>query len=429
MNESNILDIKAMEIFNGRGFPAIEVTVTLEGGLRVKASGPSGISTSNHEALEIRDGGKRLMGKGVLQAVENIENIIAPSLKGQNVTDQRVIDQIMIDLDGTKQKNKLGGNATTAVSLAIAKAGAAVTGLPLYRYLGGMGSNRLPILCPNLISGSTTAGNELDFEDYLIVPYGFDTMQDSLVACVEIFHELYGILRKMFGQVPQITALSPYLKSNEEAFDILSSAILKAGYSGKIGFGIDVAAGLIYDEVLDVYKLREKQVTSDELIDYYKNLIEQYPIIFIEDGLHENDYAGFAKMRKKLDCLIVGDDLFATNKERLDFGVINEAATSVLLKVNQIGTVSEALDVAFQAKNNGYSVVSSVRSGETEDSSQVDFAIATGAMLMKIGSPIRGEMVTKYNRFLAIERELGTNALFNGKDFITRFNRSYIKNY
>lgn len=429
MNNLNILDIKAMEIFNGRGFPAIEVTIKLENGLLIKASGPSGTSTSRYEALEIRDGGTRLMGRGVHQAVENIEKIIAPELRGKDATAQRELDQILIDLDGTEQKNRLGGNATTAVSLALAKAGAAVTKLPLYRYLGGMGSNRLPILSPNLISGSITAGNELDFEDYLIVPYGFDTIQDSIVACVEVFHELYAILRKMFGQVPQITALSPNLKSNEEAFDILSSAIQKAGYTGKIGFGIDVASGLIYDENLNVYKLREKQVTSDELIDYYKELIEQYPIIFIEDGLHENDYAGFAEMRKKLSCLIIGDDLFATNKCRLDFGVMHGAATSVLLKINQIGTVSEALDFAYYAKNNGYSVVSSVRSGETEESAQVDIAIAAGAMLMKVGSPIRGEMITKYNRLLAIESELGKNCIFNGKDFITMFNRIYHKNY
>jgi enolase len=356
------------------------------------------------------------MGKGVKKAVEIVNKHIAPALIGLDVTDQRNVDKVIINLDGTTQKSKLGGNSTTVVSLAVAKAAAASLNLPLYRYLGGLRAFNFPILCPNLISGSTTAaGSELDFEDYLIVPYGFETMEESIVASVEIFHALHDILQKKFGPIPQITALSPPLKSNEAAFDTLSAAIERAGYTGKIGFGIDVASGLIYDTTNDTYRLRERNLSREELVEYYRRLCDSYPILFIEDGLHEDDFDGFALMRRNLPCLVVGDDLFASNKHRLLQGVEKKAGNAILLKINQIGTITEALETAELATQVGYSIVASVRSGETDDASQADFAMAVGAKLMKIGSPIRGEMITKYNRFLTIFQEMGNSSYFQGK--------------
>jgi enolase len=411
-----IQQIKAREIINGRGIPAVEVEVITNNGLRGIASSPSGVSTSEHEAVEIRDGGTRYLGKGVMKAVRNIQQHITPYLVGMDVTNQYEVDQKMVELDGTPNKSKLGGNAITAVSLAVAKAGALSLGLPLYKYLGGIKAYTLPILCPNMLSGSKTAGNDLDFEDYLIVPFGFSRSREAIRASVEVFHILHQMLRDRFGLIPQITALAPPLKSTEEALNMIQKAIKNAGYKGKIGFGIDVASGLLYDKKKKKYKLKRGEFTTKDLIAYYVELVREYPIIFLEDGLHENDFEGFSELTEKLNCIVIGDDLFATNEKRLIKGAAVHAANAILFKVNQAGTLTEALRTVEVAQRFNYTIVSSVRSGETDDSAQADLSVAVGAKLMKVGAPIRGEMVTKYNRLLKIEEELGEYAYFQGRD-------------
>jgi enolase len=276
--------------------------------------------------------------------------------------------------------------------------------------LGGNKTFFLPILCPNTLSGSKTAGNELDFEDYIIVPFGFSTLREALFAGVEVFHTLHHTLREKFGLIPQITALAPPLKTTEEALDFITQAIAQCGHEGKIGIGIDVAADHFYDQVRDLYLLRQGPMTRDELIAYYVNLEKSYPIFFLEDGLHENDFAGFQMLTRRVKCLVIGDDLFATNKNRLIEGARNYSLKGALFKLNQAGTVSEYLEAALAAKECGYTIVASVRSGETEDPGQADLAVAIGADFMKLGAPLRGEMAAKYNQLLRIEEELGPEA-------------------
>ena len=410
---NTISGLRGREIINGRGIPAVEVDLFTELG-RFTASAPSGVSVSSHEAVEIRDGGKRLMGKGVLSAVRNIDEIIAPALQGREAADQAGLDNMLIELDGTSQKSRLGGNAITAVSLAIAKAGAAASGLEPYAYLGGSAASRVTLLCPNMLSGSKTAGNSLDFEDYLIVPFGFATLCEALTAGVEIFHVLHKSLEKQYGLIPQITALAPPCKTSAEAMDFIMQAIAHAGYEGKVGLGIDVAADNFYDRTSGLYHLQKGPVDRSELIGHYQELTRAYPVVFWEDGLAEDDFEGFAEMTAAVPALIVGDDLFATNPARLAKGKTMGAANAMLLKVNQAGTVTEALAAGKAARDAGYTVVASVRSGETDDSIQADLAIAGQALLMKAGAPLRGEMVGKYNRLMWIERELGPAATFAG---------------
>jgi enolase len=395
----------------------VEVELVTSQGLRVTASAPSGVSVSSHEAVEIRDGGPRYLGKGVLTAVKNINQQIAPRLLGLEVTEQALLDRAMLELDGTPNKSNLGGNAVTAVSLAAARAGALSLGLEPYQYLGGTRATAIPVMCPNMISGSKTAGNELDFEDYLLVPFGFESIQEALRAGVEVFHRLHNRLKERFGLIAQITALAPPLETNEEAFEAILAAIKEAGYDGRIGLGVDVAAGNCYDSAKGVYRLRRGEVDADGMIAYYRELTGRYPIIFIEDGLMEDDFAGFARLTAQVDCLVVGDDLFATNQNRLAQGAALKAANAILLKVNQAGTVSEALATATAAHFRKYDIVASVRSGETDDAIQADSAVAAGARLMKIGAPLRGEMITKYNRMMAISRKLGPSAVFRGHEF------------
>jgi enolase len=414
MKRSVIERIRGREIINGRGFPAVEVEVVASNGCCGIASSPSGTSTSEHEAKELRDGGKRFLGMGVMRAVRNVRERIAPHLIGMDVTDQLGIDQTMIDLDGTANKSKLGGNAITAVSLAVAKTAALSLRLPLYKYLGGSEICALPVICPNMLSGSRTAGNELDFEDYLIVPFGFSEIGGAIRASVEVFHTLHNLLRDRFGLIPQITALAPPLKTTEEALDLLQMAIGQAGYKGKIGFGIDVASGLFYDKKKKIYKLKRGDFNTKDLTSYYADLANHYPIIFLEDGLYENDFEGFSELTERLNCYVVGDDLFATNEKRLTKGAKLKAANAILFKVNQAGTVTEAFRTAKLAQQLGYTIVSSVRSGETDDPVQADLAVAVGAKFMKVGAPIRGEMVTKYNRLLKIQEELGKSGFFSG---------------
>ena len=414
MKKVLIQEVRAREILNGRGIPSVEAEILTSDGGRYIASSPSGVSTSSHEAVEIRDGGKRMMGKGVQKAVGNILQVIGPGIAGMDVTDQRGIDTRLLELDGMPNKSKLGGNAITAVSVAVARAGAASFGLPLYRYLGGTRAYFLPVVCPNMISGSKTAGNRLDFEDYLLVPFGFSHFRESIFAGVEVFHALHQMLEGAFGLIPQITALAPPLKTTEEALQFISRAIAQCGYEGKMGIGIDAAANHFYDETRDRYQLRRGAMTRDDLIAYYASLAKAYPIIFLEDGLHENDFAGFQELTRQLHCFVLGDDLFATNKNRLIQGAEKYSLNAALFKLNQAGTVSEFLEAAEIARRYQYTIIGSVRSGETEDTAQADLAVAICAHYFKLGAPIRGEMVAKYNQFLRIEEELGDAVTFQG---------------
>jgi enolase len=414
MKKVVIQEVRAREIINGRGIPAVEAEIFTSNGGRYIASSPSGVSTSSHEAVEIRDGAKRMMGKGVQRAVGNILKVIGPAIAGMDAADQRAIDSRLLELDGTPNKSKLGGNAVTAVSLAVARAGAASAGLPLYRYLGGTEACSLPIVCPNMISGSKTAGNEIDFEDYLLVPFGFRNLRGAIFAGTEVFHALHRMLEDAFGLIPQITALAPPLKTTEEVLQFITRAIEQCEYEGKIGMGIDAAANNFYDETSDRYRLRRGSMTRDDLINYYASLTKSYPIIFLEDGLHENDFEGFGELTRRVDCLVVGDDLFATNKNRLIQGAEKYSLNGALFKLNQAGTVSEFLEAAEVAKRHHYTIVGSVRSGETEDTGQADLAVAIGADYFKLGAPVRGEMITKYNQFLRIEEDLGDTAKFHG---------------
>jgi enolase len=415
MKKVLIQEVRAREIINGRGIPAVEAEIFTSTGGRYIASSPSGVSTSSHEAIEIRDGGKRMMGKGVQRAVGNILKIIGPAIAGMDITDQGAIDRRILEIDGTPNKSKLGGNAVTAVSLVVARAGAASAGLPLYRYIGGSKACSLPVVCPNMISGSKTAGNEIDFEDHLIVPFGFPNVREAIFAGVEVFHALHQMLEDAFGLIPQITALAPPLKTTEEALQFISRAIAQCGYEEKIGIGIDAAANHFYDEASDRYKLRKGTMTRDDLIAYYATLAQSYPIFFLEDGLQEDDFEGFGELTRRLDCLVVGDDLFATNKDRLILGAEKYSLNGALFKLNQAGTVSEFLEAAEIAKRHHYTIVGSVRSGETEDAGQADLAVVIGANYFKLGAPVRGEMITKYNQFLRIEEDLGDAATFQGK--------------
>lgn len=334
MQHIKIEQITAREIINGRGIPTVEAIVQCGSGITARAAAPSGISVSDHEAIDLRDGDSRFMGKGTQKAVSNIKHIIAPALCGISVFSQEEIDRKMIEIDGTQNRSYLGGNAMIAVSVAVAKAAAAARQLPLYAYLGGTEAHEIPILCPNLISGSKTAGNHLDFEDFLVVPHGFDTFSESIRAVVEVFHILYQRLCREYGLIAQITALAPPLYRNEDAFDFLSEAIREAGYEGKIGFAVDVASGLIYNRENGLYEMEGGNRSREELISYYADLCRNYPIHFIEDGVWEEDYDGFRMMKESLPPWIVGDDIFATNESRLRLGYKKNAGNGNEMEPN-----------------------------------------------------------------------------------------------
>jgi enolase len=409
-----IIRLRAREAYNARGNPSLAAEVLTESGILAEAFAPSGISVSSHEAVELLDGGSRLRGKGVSKAVANVEGEIAEALVGRDVRNQNELDALLVELDGTPQKSRLGGNALTAVSLALAKAGAIASGLEVWRYLGGVQARSVPVPCINMISGSKTAGNSLDFEDHLVVPHGFDTACEALSACVEVFHVLHKALERQYGLIAQVTALAPPLETTDLALDALTQAIEKAGYAGRIGIGIDVAADNFYDEKSGLYLTYGRPRDTSAMIDWYQSLCGKYPIFFLEDPLQENDYAGFAEATRSLPCLVVGDDLFASNPDRLLQGRAAGAGNAMLLKVNQAGTVSEAMHVANMARDEGYALIASLRSGETQDDVQADIACAAGAALMKLGAPCRGESTAKYNRLLWIEREQGHSSRFMG---------------
>lgn len=420
-----ITQIYAREVFDSRGNPTIEVEVELESGGRGLGIVPSGASTGAFEAVELRDGDSdRLFGKGVLQAVENVNQVIAPELIGLNGLDQQMIDETMIALDGTENKGKLGANAILGVSIATAKAAADTLGLPLYKYLGGVNAKDLPVPMLNILNGGAHADNNVDIQEFMIMPVGADSFKEGMVQCVEIYHTLKKVLQKenLATGVGDEGGFAPNLSSNEEALQIIIRAIEKAGYTPgtDIKLALDVAATEIYDGETKVYKLASEGVekTAKEMVDYYEELVEKYPIISIEDGLDEEDWEGWKELTDRLGhkIQIVGDDLFVTNTQRLKKGIDGKIANSILIKLNQIGTITETLDAIEMAKRAGYTNVISHRSGETEDSFIADVAVATNAGQIKTGAPARTDRVAKYNQLLRIEHQLKGRGKYRGEE-------------
>ncbi|HHX95941.1 MAG TPA: phosphopyruvate hydratase [Clostridia bacterium] len=420
---SFICDVKAREILDSRGNPTVEVDVLLADGSFGRAAVPSGASTGAHEAVELRDGkAERFLGKGVCQAVKNVNQLIAPQLFEVDSLNQAGIDQLLIEMDGTPNKGKLGANALLGVSLAVAKAAANYLGLPLYRYLGGVNARELPVPMMNILNGGEHADNNVDIQEFMILPLGADSFKKAYRWGTEIFHHLRAILRaKGYGTtVGDEGGFAPNLQSNEEALKIIVAAIEKAGYrpGEDVFLGLDVAATELYEA--GVYHLKGEGIsmTAEELIGYYEQLCGKYPIISIEDGLAEDDWEGWRKMTQVLGkkIQIVGDDLFVTNTKRVKQGISESVANSVLIKVNQIGTLTETLETIELAKQAGYTAVVSHRSGETEDTTIADLVVAVNAGQIKSGAPSRTDRVVKYNQLLRIEEELGETALYRGRD-------------
>jgi len=419
-----ISDIYAREVLDSRGNPTIEVEVYTESGAFGRAIVPSGASTGEHEAVELRDGDKkRYLGKGVLTAVHNVNEIIAPELVGIDVTNQVGIDKLMIELDGTKNKSKLGANAILGVSMAAARAASDFLGVELYQYLGGFNAKQLPVPMMNIINGGSHADNNVDFQEFMILPVGAKTFKEALRMGVEVFHNLKSVLKsKGYNtSVGDEGGFAPNLGSNEEALQVILEAIKKAGYvAGKDVFlAMDVASSEFYNKETKKYVLAGeggKEFTSVELSDFYATLVEKYPIISIEDGLDENDWEGWVYLSKKLGKKIqlVGDDLFVTNTEKLAKGIEMGIANSILIKVNQIGTLTETFDAIEMAKRAGYTAVVSHRSGETEDTTIADIVVATNAGQIKTGSASRTDRIAKYNQLLRIEDQLAETAQYLG---------------
>jgi len=422
---TEIVSITAREILDSRGNPTVEADVTLSGGAKGRAAVPSGASTGEHEAVELRDGDKaHYGGKGVLKAVENVESLIAPELIGLDATNQRLIDATMIGIDGTENKAKLGANAILSVSMAAARASASALGLPLYRYLGGVNARILPTPMMNILNGGSHADSNVDFQEFMVMPVGAETFSDALRWGVETFHTLKGVLKKKGYNtaVGDEGGFAPNLKSNEEALDLILEAITKAGYTPgeQIAIALDPASSEFYDKERKLYifkKSDKSEKTSEQMIDFYEDWTKKYPIVSLEDGLAEDDWEGWTSLTERLGHIqLVGDDLFVTNTERLQQGIELKAANSILIKVNQIGTVSETLDAIELGRRYGYTSVISHRSGETEDTFIADLAVATGAGQIKTGSASRTDRIAKYNQLLRIEEELGENAEFLGID-------------
>ncbi len=416
---TSIERVSALQILDSRGNPTIEVEVALESGATGRAAVPSGASTGEHEALELRDGNKaRYGGKGVAQAVHNVEEIIAPELAGMDAADQGGIDRAMIALDGTPNKSRLGANAILGVSLAAAKASANHYGLPLFRYLGGAGARLLPVPMMNIVNGGEHADNSLDLQEFMIMPFGAETFSEGLRMGVEVFHALKGILkgRGLATSVGDEGGFAPDLPNNEEALKAIMAAIAQAGYKpGRdIFIALDPAASTFYADGKYRLESERRELTSDEMIDYYEDWASRYPIRSIEDGLAEDDWDGWRKLTERLGKRIqlVGDDIFVTNPGRLRRGIEKGVANSILVKLNQIGTLSETLEAIDIARRAGYSAVISHRSGETEDSTIADLAVAVNAGQIKTGSLCRSDRVAKYNQLLRIERALGAGAVY-----------------
>ncbi len=418
---SQIKDIRGREIIDSRGNPTIEADVILESGAMGRAAVPSGASTGSREAIELRDGGERFMGKGVLQAVKNVNEEIREALLGMDPKNQAKIDQAMIDLDGTDNKARLGANATLAVSMAVAKAAAAEAGLPLYRYLGGENAKTLPVPMMNIINGGEHADNSVDLQEFMIVPVGASSINEALQWGAEVFHTLKKVLsdKGYNTAVGDEGGFAPDLKSNEEAITVILEAIEKAGYKAgeQVMIAIDAAASEFYKDGRYVLASEGKSMTAEEFVDFLDGWVDKYPIISIEDGLDEGDWAGWKIMTEKLGNKIqlVGDDLFVTNPKILAEGIEKDIANSILIKVNQIGTLTETLAAINMARENGYTAVVSHRSGETEDSTIADLAVATNAGQIKTGSMSRSDRIAKYNQLIRIAEELGSKATYPGK--------------
>jgi len=418
---SKIKRVTAREILDSRGNPTVEVDVFLDNSIVGRAAVPSGASTGTREAVELRDGDKkRFLGKGVLRAVENVNKIIAPELIGKNPKKQKEIDFLMIKLDGTENKAKLGANAILGISLAVAKAAAQNSGVSIYKYLGGKEAVRLPIPFLNILNGGKHADNNVDIQEFMIAPIGAPSFKEALRYAAEVYHTLKGILRSkgLSTSVGDEGGFAPNLSRNEEAIEVIISAIEKAGYKpGRdIAIVLDPAASEFYQDGKYLLKADNKSLSSEEMVDYYAGLVSKYPIISIEDGLAENDWDGWKILTQKLGNKIqlVGDDIFVTNPKILAEGIKQGIANAVLIKLNQIGTLTETLETVNMAKKAGYTCMFSHRSGETEDSFLADVAVATNAGQLKTGAPARSERLAKYNQLLRIEEELGSKAVFKG---------------
>jgi len=423
-----IEEIKALEVLDSRGNPTVQVEVITEEGTNGVAMVPSGASTGSFEAVELRDGDKsRYLGKGVLKAVENINKIIAKELEGMNVFEQAEIDKKLIEIDGTENKGKLGANATLGVSLAVAKAAANSLGMSLYKYIGGVNAKTLPVPMMNILNGGKHADNTVNIQEFMIMPVGAKSFSECLRMSAEIYHTLKKVLKAkgLATGVGDEGGFAPNLSSDEEALKLIVEAISKAGYKPgeDVVLALDVASTEMYDEAKKIGKegcyyfwKTEELKTEDEMIEYLEDLANKYPIISIEDGLAEEDWEGWRKLTEKLEnkLQLVGDDLFVTNIKRLQKGLDNKIANSILIKLNQIGTLTETLDAIELAKKNGYTAVVSHRSGETEDTTLADVAVATNAGQIKTGAPCRTDRVAKYNRLLNIEAELGDLAIYPG---------------
>ena len=418
---TTIEDIKALTLFDSRGNPTVGAKVRLASGIDAISLVPSGASTGEHEAVELRDGGNRLMGKGVNKAVKNINEVIAPILIGLDAFDQTVIDRKMLELDGTPNKSTLGANAILAVSLACARAVAMTLEVPLYRYLGGVGAKILPVPMMNVINGGKHADNQVDMQEFMLAPVGFNTFSEAFYAGVETFHSLKKVLagKGYNTNVGDEGGFAPNLTSNQEAIEVILEAIEKAGYKPgeDIYLALDPASSEFYSDGKYHLKAENKVLSNDEMVAYWKDWVDKYPIISIEDGLAEDDWVAWSKLTKEVGnkCQLVGDDLFVTNVARLQRGIDEGVGNAILVKVNQIGTLTESLDTIELAKQAGYRNMISHRSGETEDAFIADLAVAVNAGQIKTGSASRSDRMAKYNRLLFIENELGSSAQFLGK--------------
>jgi len=419
---SYIVEVHARQILDSRGNPTVEVDVLTDDGAMGRAAVPSGASTGIHEAVELRDGDKKkYVGKGVLKAVKNVNDIIAESLIGYDISQQAAIDQVMIDLDGTKNKAKLGANAILAVSMAVAKAAAEEAGLPLYRYIGGTNAKTLPIPMMNILNGGAHADNKIDFQEFMVMPIGAPSFSEGLRWGVEIFHELKSVLKKkgFSTNVGDEGGFAPNIQSNEEAIETVLEAISKAGYKtgSQIVIAMDAANSELWDGKKKKYVFKKssgKEVSSDQLVKFWESWVKKYPIASIEDGMAEDDWAGWKALTDAVGskCQLVGDDLFVTNVDRLQMGIDKKIANGLLVKVNQIGTITETINAVSLAQNNGYNTIMSHRSGETEDNTIADLAVALNCGQIKTGSASRSDRMAKYNQLIRIEEALGSTAFY-----------------
>jgi len=421
VNNARIRVVYAREIIDCRGYPTVEVDVELESGVVGRASVPAGLSTGTHEAQEVRDGGARYRGLGVRAAVRNVNKVIAPALVGKDATRQRELDALMSEgLDGTPDKSKLGSNAIVGVSLALARAAAASAGAPLYRYLNS-NARVIPVPLFNLINGGKHASSDLEIQEFIIMPVGAENLSHALQIATEVNFELRDIIVAKYGKIAVNVGdeggFVPPMTGVREPLDTLVQAVERTAYGDLIVYGLDAAANSFYDPEEKVYHLDGEKRTCDDMIELYKDLCADYQIVSIEDPLYEDDFEGWARLTAEVDIQWVGDDLFVTNLERLRMGLEAGAANALLWKVNQVGTLTEALDVAELAYRNGYGVQVSERSGETEDSIIADLTVALNAGQIKTGAPVRGERTSKYNQLLRIEEELGDQAVYGGRQF------------